>query len=154
MSDNLIKIQTPEEAVSDSFFAEYEANQSALSDRKKQFKLKRELKRIKDKKKKKYKHVEVVIVHEEEHKGFPIQIIECGENHYKMISPFFKKGCSSIPRKGLSASINQAYYVIHCLFNYQDMKEEMLNDKGLLFIETTTIKSESPSKTEIKNKKL
>lgn len=143
-NDNLVVYQTAEEAVSDKFMEKHEEDMNNLAMHKKRYKLKRELKLMKDQKKKKYTPIVIEVISEGSHKGIPFEIVKEGESHYKATSPFFKKGCSAMPRKSELAAINQAHYLIFCIYNYDDIREEMLNEEGIEFMNNTDIVYEAP----------
>lgn len=144
-NENLIKIQTAEEAVSDNFFNIYEQEHEALNNYKEKMRIKRENKRLNDKKKDpiyKKKHLE--ILEEREHKGFVLQLVQNDFGYYMATSPMFKKGCYTIQRKTAEAAFKQGQYIIHCVYNYEDIKEEFLTEEGLDFVKNSGRHSCSP----------
>ncbi len=135
--DDLIRVQTPEEAVGSGFFVVYENEMEALDSYKQKMRNKRKEKRKNDKKKDpvyKTKHLEVL--EERNHKGFVLQLVQNDFGYYMTTSPMFKKGCYSIQRKSAEAAFKQGQYIIHCVYNYEDIKEEFLTDDGFALVES------------------
>jgi hypothetical protein len=108
-------------------------------------KLKRENKRLNDKKRKPvYKNKEPEIIEEKTIKGFVLQLVQTEGGSFKVTSPFFKKGCYAVQRKTIEMAYSQGMYLVHCCYNYEDVKEEVLNEEGLLFIKNTALHSCHP----------
>ena len=108
-------------------------------------KLKREKKRLNDKKiKPVYKNKEPEIIEEKTMKGFVLQLVQTEGDSFKVTSPFFKKGCYAVQRKTIEMAYSQGMYLVHCCYNYEDVKEEVLNEEGLLFIKNTGLHSCHP----------
>lgn len=74
------------------------------------------------------------VVLETNYNGFPLELLELKNGWFKVVSPFFKKGCSSNPRKTKSAALNQGYYLVYTLVNYDDERELFLSEEGWEFL--------------------
>ena len=78
------------------------------------------------------------VILEEEYCGFPLQLLELKKGGFKVVSSFFKKGCSSGVRKTSTAALNQGHYLVYALMNYVE-ERGMLTDEALEYVETTDI---------------
>lgn len=95
-------------------------------------KMKRENKRIQDKKKNPVyiaKHSDVL--EERSHKGFVLQLVQNTGGSYKVTSPYFKKNLFAMQRKTIESAFKQGEYLVHCIYNYEDVRQEFLNEEGL-----------------------
>lgn len=101
-------------------------------------KIKREKKMTMDKKKDPvYKPNHSEVIEERLHKGFVLQVVECYRHGgYKVKSPYFKDGVFSINRRSIDAAFKQGEYTVHCVYNYLDIREEILNEDGVEFVLT------------------
>lgn len=108
-----------------------------MSDNSKE-KLKRENKRFNDKKKKPlYTNHKPIVIEERTFKGFTLQLVQNSEKTFKVTSPFFKEGYFATRRRTEESAFFQGMYLVHSVYNYEDIRDIALNEEGLAFLKTS-----------------
>jgi len=120
--------------------------ESNTNDPKTMRRFKREMKIQKDKDKKSeyempLKPTELNIIEETTYKGFPLQMVSENINFYQVFSPFFKDGCAAIGRRSEKAAYNQAYMLVHNIYNHEDSREMYASEEGIEFLKNTDLHS-------------